>query len=534
MVLACALVSPASVSAANLVSKENVIQVFLDGKQMSFESAPKIVNGTTLVPMRAIFSSLGAEVTWDNNKRSVSAKKQGLEISISIGEKMATKNGKEIPLSTPAVIEQGTTYVPLRFVSEALGALVGWNNSTSSISISSSPFKKYYVKSATEGDTIVVTEISGETYTTLPGSNTLKLIGVAAPKSMPANSSEFYGKEASNFTQSQLTGKTVFISSDTRDSDGRSLAYVFMLDGTFYNALLVSEGYARVETVEANSKWSSYFKYAESKAIQNSNGLWNNPKRQANEEMQKYLLAKASELGFKEGEFSSGQFITRDFVARMIVTSMFPKTKYVFVANTLIDVSQQDWFSYYTSILLQEGVIKMNDLNSGKFEPNRPITYGEFKLMLSNALFGDEKTDLRLSDFNVLQDGIADGQLITMGEAIIATEKASKVQVPLKKYFDSLKKAATSSSALESLTTSLNNVDINSQVVALKAEISKVNIGSIQQKTSDIFEDFLQVLKKGSWKDIITISKIKSLISDIDRDLSKATEFLIEAKDVSN
>ncbi|MEK5357808.1 stalk domain-containing protein [Paenibacillus sp. FSL L8-0709] len=517
------LVFPFSVSAANQSSTETSVKVFLDGKQLSFDSPPMIVNGSTLVPMRAIFGALGAEVTWNNKTQSVSAKREGLDISLRIGEKKAVKNGIAIPLATPSVIIRNSTYVPLRFVSEALGALVGWNKGSSSISISSAPYRKVVVDRTVDGDTIELND--GEK---------VRLIGVNTPESVQSGPIEFYGVEASNYTKAQLTGKTVYITSENKDTYGRTLGYVFLTDGTFYNALLASEGYATVMTIEPNTKWSPYFEYVQSQAKKKSVGIWSNKKEQASADMQKYFIEKSKEFGFKEGEFSSGQFITRDFVARMIVTSMFPKTKYVFAANTLIDVSQQDWFQYYVGVLLQEGVIKISDLNSGMFEPDRPITYGEYKKMISNALFGTENTDLKLADFNLLQENISDSQLMTMGEALIATEKASNVFVPLSKYYASLKEAAANSNALEALTQKINDVDINSKVSSLKKEFNKKNFESIQQKSSDIFQDFLELLKKGSWKDIITISKIKALISDIESDLVDASEHLKEAKAASN
>lgn len=527
LVVSSALVFPLSVSAAKEGTRQEDIKVFLDGKQMSFEAAPIIVDGTTLVPLRAIFSALGAEVTWNNEKHSVSAKKEDVNILLTIGEKKASKNGKPIPLNTPSVIHQSTTYVPLRFVSEALGTLVGWNKNSNSVSISSDPLEEYVVKRVIDGDTIEVVD-------KWAGIETVRLIGVDTPESVPTGPIEYYGKEASEYTKTHLTGKTVYIASDHKDSYGRTLGYVYMLDGTFYNALLPSEGYATVMTVEPDVKWSAYFTFVESQAKQKSLGLWNNEKNQANADMKKYFVEKSKEFGFKEGEFNSGQFITRDLVARMIVTSMFPKTKYVFVANTLIDVSQQDWFQYYVGVLIQEGVIELSDLNSGMFEPDRPVTYGEYKKMITNALLGDENTDLKLTDFNLFQDNIDDGQLMTMGEALVVTDKASKVLVPLRKYFDSLKAAATNSDTLESLTKTLNNEEITAKVGDLKEEFTKINFDSIQKKSASIFNYFLQALKEGSWKDIVTITKIRSVINNIENNISDAAQYLKEAKDATN
>ncbi|MEN6328224.1 MAG: copper amine oxidase N-terminal domain-containing protein [Syntrophomonas sp.] len=112
--------------------------VILDGQQLSFDVPPIIENGSTLVPLRAIFEPLGANVTWDDTTQTVTAIKAGTEVQLNIGESVAFKNGFVVNLPVPAQIVNGRTLVPLRFVSEALGANVEWNQLTESIAINSS------------------------------------------------------------------------------------------------------------------------------------------------------------------------------------------------------------------------------------------------------------------------------------------------------------------------------------------------------------------------------------------------------------
>lgn len=91
-------------------------------------------NGRTLVPLRAIFEALGAEVFWNGETQTVTAKKGDTEIQLVIGGE-AYKNGQLIPLDVPAKSFNGRTLVPLRFVSEALGCQTGWNSETQTITI---------------------------------------------------------------------------------------------------------------------------------------------------------------------------------------------------------------------------------------------------------------------------------------------------------------------------------------------------------------------------------------------------------------
>lgn len=108
------------------------VNVAIDGAKMSFsQSAVLSSEGNTLVPMRAIFEELGATITWDQATRTVTAMKDSTTIVLTIGNATATVNGTIVPLATPAVLISGNTMVPLRFIAESLGAQVGWENETS-------------------------------------------------------------------------------------------------------------------------------------------------------------------------------------------------------------------------------------------------------------------------------------------------------------------------------------------------------------------------------------------------------------------
>ena len=113
--------------------------VNLDGRQLSFEVPPTIDNGRTLVPLRAIFEPLGAEVQWDGSTRTVTATKSDTVIKLTLGQTKAYVNSQPVMLSVPAKSIEGRTMVPLRFVGEALGAEVNWNGDTQVITILSFP-----------------------------------------------------------------------------------------------------------------------------------------------------------------------------------------------------------------------------------------------------------------------------------------------------------------------------------------------------------------------------------------------------------
>jgi hypothetical protein len=111
------------------------IQVEVNGRPLSFRVPPTLVGGRTMVPLRGVFESLGAQVNWDANTRKITATKDATDVQLSIGDPRATVNGRTVLLDVPAMILNGSTMVPLRFVSEALGADVKWFDATQTVSI---------------------------------------------------------------------------------------------------------------------------------------------------------------------------------------------------------------------------------------------------------------------------------------------------------------------------------------------------------------------------------------------------------------
>ena len=122
------------------VSKEYItlskdIRLIINQKQVEPAVAPVISNNTTLVPIRIISEELGSRVNWDNTKKRVTIQKGKDVIELYIGSKTAYVNGKAVTLLTAPIIKQGTTLVPIRFISEQLGAYVEWDHTEKMIMI---------------------------------------------------------------------------------------------------------------------------------------------------------------------------------------------------------------------------------------------------------------------------------------------------------------------------------------------------------------------------------------------------------------
>lgn len=127
----------------------------------------------------------------------------------------------------------------------------------------------------------VIRVIDGDTFEcslSVGNKEIIRLIGVDTPETKhPTKAIEYYGNVAEKYTRETLTAKQVRLELDiqARDKYGRLLAYVYLSDGTFFNALLVQEGYAQVSTVPPNVKYQDLFLKLQRDARENNRGLWN-------------------------------------------------------------------------------------------------------------------------------------------------------------------------------------------------------------------------------------------------------------------
>ena len=112
---------------------KNDISVVLDGKTISFDVPPQIINERTLVPVRAIFEALGAVVDWDGSTQTVNSSKNSVKISMKIGDATMYVNGRAIALDSPPCVIDDRTLVPVRAIAESFGINVEWDGATSSV-----------------------------------------------------------------------------------------------------------------------------------------------------------------------------------------------------------------------------------------------------------------------------------------------------------------------------------------------------------------------------------------------------------------
>ena len=116
-------------------AEDRPIRVMVDGAELAFDVDPVIEHVRTLVPMRLIFEALGAKVDWDEATRTALAVKGDVKISITIDSAELMKNSKAVALDAPARLIGGRTLVPVRAVSEGMGAKVDWDEASRMVQI---------------------------------------------------------------------------------------------------------------------------------------------------------------------------------------------------------------------------------------------------------------------------------------------------------------------------------------------------------------------------------------------------------------
>lgn len=133
LLLVVSLVAATAVTAVG----QAPVRVFVDGQQVVFDQPPIVIGSRVLVPLRGIFEKMGATVVWVAETRTVRAQRGATSVELQIGSTVAHVNGAAVTLDVPAQIVGGRTLVPLRFISESLGAQVNYDAATRTVAITS-------------------------------------------------------------------------------------------------------------------------------------------------------------------------------------------------------------------------------------------------------------------------------------------------------------------------------------------------------------------------------------------------------------
>ncbi|MFZ5825241.1 MAG: stalk domain-containing protein [Bacillota bacterium] len=114
------------------------VHVILDGKRLDLSPAPVIQNSRALVPLRGVFEAMGAAPHWDGAARTVEVRRGNRYVKLQIDRSLACLNAlctDAAMLDVPATLIDNRTYVPIRFISTALGVRVSWDDAQRAVVI---------------------------------------------------------------------------------------------------------------------------------------------------------------------------------------------------------------------------------------------------------------------------------------------------------------------------------------------------------------------------------------------------------------
>lgn len=114
------------------------INVIVDGKNISFSDAtPQVISGRTMVPVRAIFKAIGADVIWESEEEKITAVKGKDTLIMTLNSRIIYTNGSRSEMDCEPEVINGRTFIPARYAVEAFGYSVSWNCENKSVIIKS-------------------------------------------------------------------------------------------------------------------------------------------------------------------------------------------------------------------------------------------------------------------------------------------------------------------------------------------------------------------------------------------------------------
>ena len=115
------------------------IDVFVDNQRIIFDVKPILIGGRTMVPLRAIFEAIGATVIWDEETQTVTSYNELYMVKATIGSNTMNINGKNRNIDVAPIVVNDKTLVPARFVAEAFGCDVQWDEKALRVMITTKP-----------------------------------------------------------------------------------------------------------------------------------------------------------------------------------------------------------------------------------------------------------------------------------------------------------------------------------------------------------------------------------------------------------
>lgn len=243
------------------------IHLYIDDEEIQTTAMPPIqLNGCTLIPAKEVFVNTGAEVEWRASEKSVYIFNGDLLIVLKVNNDIAWINGENKKMDMPAKIINNKVMIPLRFIGEALGYEVLWQQSESSVRIQTKGKEQSDISGVFNWDTDETTDMLDniahtDTSTTSINTNTNENITSASTDNNAGANNNIINtnmEDLNNFTPT-IEGNNIFDCENMSYLWGTSTFALKELDGLQAANVTCSEDvYTKKIVVNLNQDYSNY------------------------------------------------------------------------------------------------------------------------------------------------------------------------------------------------------------------------------------------------------------------------------------
>jgi hypothetical protein len=118
------------------MAEEDTVSVIINNEEVTFDQPPVIEDGTTLVPIRAVFEKAGADVSWDQDTQTATLIRGNYTVNITLNDTVLYKNGVQVALAKPAQMINDRVLIPVRAIGEAMDFNIAWDGFHSQVVVS--------------------------------------------------------------------------------------------------------------------------------------------------------------------------------------------------------------------------------------------------------------------------------------------------------------------------------------------------------------------------------------------------------------
>lgn len=253
--------------AASVAVLADGISIEINGSVLKSEVSPQIVEGRTLVPVRAIFEGIGANVNWDANTKTITGSMGDDSVVMVVNSNELSINGESTTMDSSPLIIDGRTYAPARYVAESFGYDVEWDSASKTVKITNGEAKTTEAtteqttettteQTTTEATTTTVTETTTKIYEKYSEHYTGKelLVGSAVPSGVycviPAKENGIAYFSSYTYGGSNQSGKSYYYTSTADSVDVVYLAENLYVDVS--NGALVPNDLVEKQTPDRN------------------------------------------------------------------------------------------------------------------------------------------------------------------------------------------------------------------------------------------------------------------------------------------